>query len=74
MNWIGTKKQKESITNDGYHLVVKRIDDSRYIWSVCYRGNQLQRIKNMPVTKGSMPRAKRQAIRLMVYHMQKKLH
>ncbi|MGH1387661.1 hypothetical protein [Kordia sp.] len=74
MNWIGTKKQKESITNDGYHLLVKCIDESRYTWTVSYRGNMLQKFKNKPITKNSMPRAKRQAIRLMVYHMLKKLH
>lgn len=73
MNWTGTKIQKETITNDGYHLVVKSIDTSMYTWLVSFKGSLVKRFENKPIFKDSMPRAKRQAIRLMVWHMQKKI-
>lgn len=72
MNWTGTKKQKETITNDGYHLIVKSINYHGYTWLVYFKGNMVERFQNKPIFKDSIPRAKRQAIRLMVWHMQKK--
>lgn len=73
MNWVGSENQKESITEDGYHLIVKYIDELRYSWKVYYQGSQINKIKSQSNFKASMPRAKRQAIRLMVYHMLKKV-
>ncbi len=72
MKWIGTKRQKETITNDGYHLVVKYLDKAKYTWLVSFKGNLIKRFENKSIFKESMPRAKRQAIRLMIWHMQKK--
>lgn len=73
MNWVGSEKQKESITEDGYHLIVKYIDDLGYSWKVYYKENLVKNLENQPSFKATIPRAKRQAIRVMVYHMMKKV-
>lgn len=74
MNWIGTKKQKESITDDGYHLIVKYVNHNSYTWLVYFKGKLLKNFENKSLFKDSIPRAKRQAIRLMVRHMLKKIN
>ena len=73
MNWIGTKNQKETITNDGYHLVVVQVDPSRYTWIVSYNGSIVNKIKNQSSFKTSLSTAKRQAIRLMINHLRDKV-
>jgi len=73
MNWTGTNKQKETITDDGYRLIVKCVDKCTYTWSVFYRGNRIKKFTDKSPFKETMARAKRQAIRLMVNHMLKKI-
>ena len=73
MIWEGNKKQKEAITNDGYCLIVKHIDELKYTWKVYYRTKQVKPFKSKPIFKETIPQAKRQAIRLMVCHQLKKI-
>lgn len=73
MNWSGDDKRKEAFTNDGYHLVIKQIEDSKYMWKVFYQKKLIMPYRKNPVFKNSIPKAKRQAIRLMVNHMLKKI-
>lgn len=73
MTWNGTEKYMETETNDGYLLTVKSIATSKYTWTVYYEGKRIQHLKNSPIFKDCIPRAKRQAIRLMVWHMLKKI-
>lgn len=72
MKWIGSKKQKEAITKDGYHLIIKCLGDYKYAWIVYFKGDLIKGFENKPVYKDSMDKAKRQALRLMVQHMLKK--
>lgn len=71
MIWFGSKKTKEAITNDGYHLKVKYIEDNKYIWIVHYNEVRLEYIPNKPIFVNNFAKAKRQAIRLMLKHMLK---
>lgn len=73
MKWTGTEKQKETITSDGYHLIVKRVNETKYSWAVSYNGNVIKKFENKSKFKDTIPRAKRQAIRLMVSHMLNKI-
>lgn len=74
MTWNGTKKYMEAETMDGYLLTVKPITISKYTWTVYYNGTRINHLKNSPIYKDNMPKAKRQAIRLMVSHMLQKLN
>jgi len=43
MNWRGTKKYKELITEDGYYLKVEYLEELKYSWIVYWRGKILER-------------------------------
>ncbi|WP_298423402.1 hypothetical protein [uncultured Kordia sp.] len=73
MTWKGTKNYMEAETNDGYLLTVKPMKPSKYTWNVYYKGKRIQHLENNPIYKENIPRAKRQAIRLMVSHMLKRI-
>ena len=72
MIWSGTKKYMESETNDGYLLTVKYMAESKYTWTVYFKGRRIKPLNNS-IYKNNLPRAKRQAIRLMVWHVLKKV-
>lgn len=72
MNWEGSDKQKEAVTNDGYHLIVKRIGEDKYAWKVYHNSRNITSFDSKPVFKKTLPQAKRQAIQLMINHLLKR--
>ena len=69
MRWKGNKKQKEVITEDGYHLKAEYINDSKYWWIVYKNGTVLYRAMAETEFTKSLQTAQVKAQQQMIKHL-----
>lgn len=70
MKWIGDKRNKEILTEDGYYLQIRFVEDlESYWWATFLNGHQIASAVSEKEMKNSLSAAQKAAQRVMIKHL-----